>query len=159
MPRDGVGEGFAPVRRLLGERKLIEHAHQPGDEKHGRDAVTAAGRRWPARPRRGYGSALTRRSGRNSVGRRVSSHGERAQQEGVQDEPGVMLPLAHGAQPADEQQQLAQRGLLLDRGEPLGGFQHGHARGVARIIAGQRLAVGADHLGLSDQHGLDRPGN
>jgi hypothetical protein len=43
VPRDGVGEGFAPVRRLLGERKLIEHAHQPGDEKHRRDADHHAG--------------------------------------------------------------------------------------------------------------------
>ena len=61
-----------------------------------------------------------------------------------------MLSLAQGTQPADQEQQLAQHRFLLDRGEPLGRFQHGHARRVPGVVAGQRLAVGPDHLRLSD---------
>jgi hypothetical protein len=83
-------------------------------------------------------------------GRRVSGHRERAQQEGVEDQSRVVLYLAEGAQPADQEQQLAQRRFLLDRGEPLGRLQHRHARRVPGVVAGQRLAVGPDHLRLSD---------
>gem|GEM_PF-2630473 len=83
-------------------------------------------------------------------GGRVPGHRERAQQEGVEHQPGGVLSVAEGAQPADEEQQLAQRGLLLHRGEPLGRFQHRHARRVAGVVPGQRLAVGPDHLGLRD---------
>ena len=83
-------------------------------------------------------------------GRRISGHRERAEQEGVEDQPRVVLPIAERAQPADQEQQLAQRRFLLDRGEPLGRFQHGHARRVPGVVAGQRLTVGPDHLRLSD---------
>ena len=38
MPLDGVGEGFAPVRRLLGERELVERAREPGDDERRHDA-------------------------------------------------------------------------------------------------------------------------
>ena len=40
---DGVGEGFAPVRRFLGERELIERARERGDGEHGDDADHDAG--------------------------------------------------------------------------------------------------------------------
>jgi hypothetical protein len=83
-------------------------------------------------------------------GRRISGHRERAQQEGVEDQSGVVRVLAEGAQPSDQEQQLAQRRFFLDRGEPLGRLQHGHARRVPGVVAGQRLAVGPDHLRLSD---------
>ena len=58
--------------------------------------------------------------------------------------------LAECAQAADEQQELADRRFLLHRGEALGGLQHRGARGVLRVVGGQRGAVGADHLGLRD---------
>jgi hypothetical protein len=61
-----------------------------------------------------------------------------------------VLSLAQGTQPADQEQQLAQHRFLLDGGEPLGRLQHGHARRVPGVVAGQRLAVGPDHLRLSD---------
>jgi hypothetical protein len=83
-------------------------------------------------------------------GRRISGHRERAQQERVENQSRVVLSLAEGAQPADQEQQLAQRRFLLDRGEPLGRFQHRHACRVPGVVAGQRLAVGPDHLRLSD---------
>jgi hypothetical protein len=83
-------------------------------------------------------------------GRRVSGHRERAQQEGVEDQPRVVLALAEGAQPADQEQQLAQRRFLLHRGESLGRLQHRHARRVPGVVGGQRLAVGPDHLRLGD---------
>ena len=63
---------------------------------------------------------------------------------------GSCSPSPEGAQAADEEQQLAQRRLLLHRGEPLGRLQHRHARRVAGIVPGQRLAVGPDHLRLRD---------
>jgi len=71
-------------------------------------------------------------------------------EEGVEDKARVVLPVAERAQPADQEQQLAQRGLLLHRGEPLGRLQHGHARGVAGVVADQRRPVGPDDLGLRD---------
>ncbi len=43
MTLDGVGEGFAPVRRFLGERELIEGARERGDGEHGDDADHDAG--------------------------------------------------------------------------------------------------------------------
>ena len=61
-----------------------------------------------------------------------------------------MLSFTQGAQPADEEQQLAQGGFLLHRGEALGRLQHGHARRVAGVVRYQRLAVGPDHLRLGD---------
>jgi|HubBroStandDraft_1064217.scaffolds.fasta_scaffold19737_5 hypothetical protein len=61
-----------------------------------------------------------------------------------------MLVFAERSQPADEQEQLPQRGLLLHRGEALGRLQHRDADGVAGIVAGQQRAVGADHLRLGD---------
>ena len=80
----------------------------------------------------------------------IPGHRERAQQEGVKYQPGLVLSVTEGAQPADEEQQLAQRRLLLHRGEALGRLQHRHTRRVAGVVPGQRLAVGPDHLRLRD---------
>jgi hypothetical protein len=61
-----------------------------------------------------------------------------------------MNSLAERPQAADQQQELADEGLFLHRGEPLGGLQHGRAAGVARVVHGQRLAVRPDRLRLGD---------
>ena len=58
--------------------------------------------------------------------------------------------LAERAEAADEQQELADRGFLLDRRQPLGGLEHRGAGGVPGVVGGQRRAVGPDHLGLRD---------
>ena len=61
----------------------------------GRRRRAAASRRFPVR-----------RSGALLQDGRVPGHRERAQQEGIQDQAGVVFLLDQRPQPADEQQQL-----------------------------------------------------
>jgi hypothetical protein len=133
--RGGAGRTAGSAHHATGrdgERRQLPAARRLG--------ITGA--RAPASRRAAAGALLQ--------GWRISGHRERAQQEGVEDQPRVVLCLAEGAQPADQEQQLAQRRFLLHRGEPLGRLQHRHARRVPGVVGGQRLAVGPDDLGLGD---------
>src|SRR5436190_3885335 len=137
--REHEGHGRRRGRGRAGRPARGAH-HAPGRDGEGRQPPAAA--RHPA-----FGCTAT---GALLQGGGVARHRERAQQEGVENEAGSVLRIAEGAQPADQEQQLAQRGLLLHRGEPLGRLQHGHARGVAGVVTGQRRAVGPDDLRLRD---------
>src|SRR6478752_3558510 len=81
----------------------------------------------------------------------VAVDGQGAQQEGVQDEVRRVFGACEGAQPADEQQVLLDRGLALVVGEPLGGLQHRGAGGVAGVVGDDAAAVGGDRLALGAQ--------
>src|SRR5215470_11133026 len=137
--REHEGHGRRRGRgRARGPARGAHHA--PGRDGEGRQPPAAARR--PAFGCTAAGGLLQ--------GGGVARYRERAQQEGVENEAGRVLGVAEGAQPADQEQQLAQRGLLLHRGEPLGRLQHRHAGGVAGVVPGQRLAVGPDDLRLRD---------
>jgi hypothetical protein len=149
-------QGEHQVHRRGGGRggtgRAAGRAHQAAGRDGERRQPTAARRPGiiPETPKTAAAVSWRAAAGALLQGRRISGHRERAQQERVENQPRVVLSLAEGAQPADQEQQLAQRRFLLDRGEPLGRFQHRHARRVPGVVAGQRLAVGPDHLRLSD---------
>src|SRR5689334_16327385 len=137
--REHEGHGRRRGRGRAGRPTRGAH-HAPGRDGEGRQPPAAA--RHPAFRCTAAGTLLQ--------GGGVARHRERAQQEGIENEAGSVLGVAKGAQPADQEQQLAQRGLLLHRGEPLGRLQHRHAGGVARVVPSQRLAVRPYDLCLRD---------
>jgi hypothetical protein len=151
--------GVSPVSAQQGKHQVHRRGRRRGGtgraagRAHHATGRDGERRQPPAARRLGITAAtVTWRAAAGALlqGRRISGHRERAQQERVQNQSRVVLSLAEGAQPADQEQQLAQRRFLLDRGEPLGRFQHGHARRVPGVVAGQRLAIGPDHLRLSN---------
>jgi hypothetical protein len=139
--------GAVPVAAEQGEHQ--GHCRRCGRGRAGwptRGAHHASGR--DGEPRQ----PLARRAAAGALlqGRRVPGHCERAQQEGVKHQPRSVLSVTEGTQAANQEQQLAQGRLFLHGGETLGRLQHRHARRIAGVVRGQRLAVGPDHLGLRD---------
>ena len=62
-------------------------------------AATANAGRPPSVSRRATTGAFLQRG-------RITGHRKRAQQEGVKHQPGIVLSVTEGSQPADEEQQL-----------------------------------------------------
>ncbi|MDH6191502.1 hypothetical protein M2168_004534 [Streptomyces sp. CZ24] len=155
--RYGGDEGAAlpHVPPLARVRRRPVAAEQRAEQADGlRRGYDAAGHpALPADAAAGGDGEETVRAGHSAAravaeARRVAVDGERAQQEGVEDQPGRVLAPGEGAQPADEQEVLLDGGLPLVVGEPLGGLQHGGAGGVPVVVGDDAGAVRGDGLGL-----------
>ena len=109
-------------------------------EPVGRQAgqTDAAGRHGevPVRPLLAAAGAVAER-------RLPAGHRHRPQQERVEHQAGRVGLLGQRPQRPDDQQEQPQRGLLLLRGQPVGGLEHRGARRVGRVVGGDGRAVGA----------------
>jgi len=107
------------------------------------DDAAHGDRERPVRPGRAAAGAV-------DEARRPAGDGEGAEQERVEDEPGVVPPLGEGPQTAGEEQEKLDGRLALGVGEPLGGLEHRRPRGVPAVVRRDRRAVRADRLDLGD---------
>ncbi len=155
--------GYQPVRRPAGFgcgglRLGPVRLHQVGHQLDG-------ARRRPRRPAGSAGRA-DRATGRDveilvraggaahctvAQCRFPSRRRHRPQQEGVEHQPRLAIPLGQGTQRSDDQQVQPQRGLALFGGEPFGRLADGRHCRPATVVRGDLRTVGGDRFGLGDR--------
>src|SRR5215203_5388005 len=80
--------------------------------------------------------------------RRVAGNGERTEQVRVKHRASLMLSRRKSPEPTDHQEILLDCWLLLDVGQPFGGFEHCRASGVARVVTGDLCTIRGQRLDL-----------